>query len=486
MKPAEIGITVLYFAACVAIALACARRAGRGAAAYWAAERSIGVWVNGFGTFSTLVSAASFLGFLGLTCRHGWSFTAIALGAGPTLGFVLSMLLVSGPLRRYSEQKGKFTLSNFFAERYGGAAGTIASLLVVLTFSLYIVPQLKGGSLAAEYLGIPSRWATLVVGGVFVLYVLVGGMISVTWTDFMQGILMFALMVGLAVTAAVHFGGLGGLVAGAEAVKPRFLELDPELSVWTCVGFPLGITIFVLSAPHTVMRLFTARDVRQGRAALALTAALCLVFHLVGYLGVGAAALILDPALENTDRAYVVAMGRLFPAWARGLGIAAILAAIMSTTAGLLLTAGAEFSANLYRRFLRPGAGERETLAAARAGMLAIGAVTTALALFDTRTIGEIVGQLVAAIGSAFAAPLILGIWWRRANAWGGALGIAGGFGSYVAAHYALDLPRFSEVLVSFPASIAGVVLGSLLSAPPRLETVSFVEGLHRSSPPSA
>jgi sodium/pantothenate symporter len=352
---------------------------------------------------------------------------------------------------------------------------------VVLAFSAYIVPQFKGGSLAAEYvLGIPSRWATLLVGGVFVSYVLLGGMISVTWTDFMQGILMFALMVGLAVTAVVHFGGLAGLVAGAEAAKPRFLDLDPGLSVWTCVGFPLSITIFVLSAPHTVMRLFTARNVRQGRAALALTAALCLAFHLVGYLGVGAAALIIDPALRNTDQAYVVAMGKLFPVWARGLGIAAILAAIMSTTAGLLLTAGAELSANLYRRFLRPAAGEGETLLAARIGMLAIGAVTTVLALFDPRTIGVIVGQLVAALGSAFAAPLVAGVWWRRANAWGGALGIAGGFGSYVAAHYALELPPFAEVLVSFPASIAGVVLGSLLSAPPSDEAVRLVETLHR------
>jgi Na+/proline symporter len=94
--------------------------------------------------------------------------------------------------------------------------------------------------------------------------------------------------------------------------------------------------------------------------------------------------------------------------------------------------------------------------------------------------IGEIVGQLVAAMGSAFAAPLLAGVWWRRANHAGGLAGILGGFGSYLALHYLADLPKFSEVLISFPVSVAGLVAGSLLTAPPRPETDEFVAALHR------
>ena len=484
MKGVELGVTVAYFAACIAIALYFARRAAGGSASYWAADRNIGVWVNGFGTFSTLVSAASFLGFLGLTCRWGWSFTAIALGVGPTLGFVLSMLLVSGPLRRYSELHGKFTLSNFLSQRFGSATGLLSSVLIVLISSVYIVPQLIGGGLTAQYvLGVPPRLAVAMVACVFVFYVLVGGMLSVTWTDFFQGILMFALMVGLALAAFAHFGGLTSLVAGAVAVKPHFLDLDPAVSPWSYAGLPLGITIFVLSAPHTVMRLFTARDVRQGRLSLSLTAGLCLVFHVVGYLGVAAAALVIDPSLRQYDDTYIVAMNALFPAWARGLAVSAILAAIMSTTAGLLLVTGAETSINLYKRFLRPAAGERETLRVAQAVMLAIGGIATALALFETRGIGVIVGQLVQAMGSAFAAPLLAGLWWRRANSLGGFLGVAGGFASYLVVHYAFDLGSFCEVFVSFPASVAGVVAGSLLTRPPPDGQVGFVDALHRAAP---
>ena len=483
MKGVELLVLGLYFLACVAIAWWTARRAGAGQASYWAADRAIGVWVNGFGTFSTLVSAASFLGFLGMTCRWGWSLTAIALGVGPTLGFVLSMLLVSGPLRRYSERRGKFTLSSFLSDRFGGATGTAGTVLIILIFSAYIVPQLIGGGLVAEYvLGIERRLAILLVGAVFIAYVLAGGMLSVTWTDFMQGILMFALMVGLAAVAFLQFGGPGPLVARAVETRAHFLDLDPSLSAWTYLGFPLGIMIFVLSAPHTIMRLFTAKNVRQGRLALSLTAGLCLVFHLVGYLGVAAATLALRPDHRDFDKTYVVAMNELFPAVGRGLGVAAILAAIMSTTAGLLLTAGAEFTMNVYRRFVRPGAGEAEGIRVGRWAMLAIGAISVVLALVETRGIGEIVGQLVSAVGSAFAVPLVAGIWWKRATSVGGLVSLLGGFVTFIAVHLAGIVGLFGEILISLPVSIAGMVLGSLLSGPPKPEQVEFVEGLHRAS----
>ena len=485
MKAAEGAVALAYFAACVAIALACRRRARGGAAAYWAAERGVGAWVNGFGTFSTLASAASFLGFLGLTCKFGWSLTAIALGVGPTLAFVLSLLLVSGPLRRYSERRGKFTLSNFLGDRFGPAVGTLSSALVILIFSAYIVPQLIGGAAAAQYvLGIPWRTAVAGIGAVFVFYVLVGGMLSVTWTDFLQGILMFALMVGLAVAAVVHFGGPAAIAEGAQRARPYFLDVRSDVTVWTYIGFPLGILVFVLSSPHTIMRLFTAKDVRQGRSALSITAALCLVFHLVGYFGVAAAALVIKPDLADadTDRTYLYVMDALFPTLLRGLAVSAILAAIMSTTAGLLLAVGAEFSVNVYRRLLRPSASEQESVRAGQAFMLAVGVATTLLALVETKTIGTIVGQLVQAMGSAFAVPLLAGLWWPRASRLGGFLAMAGGFGTYLAAHYGglpAQLGPFSEILVALPASVAGLVAGTYLASPPAPDMAAWVAALH-------
>lgn len=483
MRGTELSVTIVYFVVCIGIAVHFTKRAGAGSTAYWAAERGIGVWVNGVGVFTTLVSGGSFLGFLGFTGQFGWAFAGVSLATGTTLGFVLLGLLVGGPLRRYSEVKGKFTLSNFFTERYGPAAGSLATVLIIVILWIYIVPQLMAGGMAAEYvLGVSRATAVVLVGLVIVFYVLVGGMLSVTWTDFVQGILKFAMMVGLSWVAIETYGGVGPLIEKATVEQPSMMSLNPKLSPWAYVGLPLGIAVFITSSPHTIMRLFTAKSVRKGRAALSLTAALCLVFHLAGYLGVGTAALVIAPEALRTkgyDKSYLEVMDALFSPLFRGLAISAILAAVMSTTAGILLTVGAEFSVNVYKKFVRPEATDRQAIRASQLLMLLIGASTVVGALLVKESIGKLIATLVMAMGSAFSAPLLAGIWWKRANVAGGVLGIVGGMAAYLGASLSGLLPAFTEILVAFPVSLAGVVVGSLLTTRPSVEKAEFVEALH-------
>lgn len=481
MKPIEFIVVILYFVFCIGIALYFAKKAGSGQAAYWGADRKIGFLVNGFAQFSALVSAASFLGFLGLSYRLGWTFTTVAFGIGSTLGFVMCMLIASGPLRRFSELKGKFTLTNFFVERYDTATGVATTIFVLILFPAYIVPQLMGGGLAGAYLlGIEFKYAVVLVGIVYVGYVLLGGMLSVTWTDFLQGLLMFIFMVGLSLTAISHFGGLGNLLGKALQVNPHFLGFHPKLSPWTYFGISVGVFMFALSSPHIAMRLFTAKNVNQGRGALTLTAGLSFTFHLLGYIGVAGAALVIAPKLGKIDNTYIVVMDTLFSPFVRGLAVAGILAAIMSTTDAMLLAAGAEFSNNVYQRFINPQATERQSIGVARIVILIVGVVTIILALFQTKSIGVIVGLLVEGTGSAFVVPLVAGIWWRRANAVGGFLSVVGGFGVFVVIHFMKVVPMFSEILISLPISLLCMIIGTLLTAPPPQEKVEFVESLHR------
>ncbi len=480
MRATELVIGLLYFCACIGIALYFQRKAGKHARAYWGAGQTIGVWVNGFAQFSALVSAASFLGFLGLCYKLGWTFTSIAFGVSSTLGFVVCMLLASGPLRRYSQLREKFTLSNFFSERYGDATGLATSIFVLILFPAYIVPQLMGGGLAGAYvLGIDFTYAVILVGVVYVGYVLLGGMLSVTWTDFLQGMLMLGFMLGLSLVAISHFGGLGELIPQALAVNPHFLGMHPKISPWTYFGISVGVFMFALSSPHIIMRLFTAKSVRAGRLSLAVTGGTSLVFHLLGYIGIAAAALVLFPQLENIDNTYIVVMDQLFPPLVRGLAVAGILAAIMSTTDAMLLAAGAEFSNNIYKRYFKPGASDEEVIRVAKVVMAVIGVITITLALNQTKSIGVIVGLLVEGTGSAFAVPLLAGLWWKRANKVGGFVSVVGGFGTFAVVHFMKIVPMFAEILISLPVSLLCMVVGSLLTAPPSGETVEFVEQLH-------
>ena len=104
-----------------------------------------------------------------------------------------------------------------------------------------------GGGLAGAYiLGIDFEYAVLLVSAIFILYVLMGGMLSVTWTDFIQGILLFVFMVGLSITAIVHYGGLAPLMSSAVSAEPHFLDLPMPFRVLERLSLPLGQTFRVL------------------------------------------------------------------------------------------------------------------------------------------------------------------------------------------------------------------------------------------------
>jgi Na+/proline symporter len=163
------------------------------------------------------------------------------------------------------------------------------------------------------------------------------------------------------------------------------------------------------------------------------------------------------------------------------MAMAAILAAIMSTTGAMLLACAAEFSNNIYRRYLNPNATEAQTIRLAKTVIGIIGVLTTILALFQTKSIGVIVGLLVEGTGSSFAVPLLAGIWWKRANAVGGFLSVVGGFVAFVIVHFSNVVPTFAEILISLPVSAICMIVGSLLTSPPSPEKVELVASLHRS-----
>jgi Na+/proline symporter len=149
----------------------------------------------------------------------------------------------------------------------------------------------------------------------------------------------------------------------------------------------------------------------------------------------------------------------------------------------MLLAIGAEGSTNIYKRFFRHDATQHQSLRAGKCFILAVVVITTILAVLHTSSIGVIVALTVEGIASAFMVPLLMGLWWRRANGLGGFLGVVGGFVTFVVIHFACSIPMFAEALFSLPASFLGVVIGSLLTAPPAHEKIEFLEAIHGQKP---
>jgi hypothetical protein len=182
----ERTLVLLYLAGCIGIGVYASRRVLGSRDEYRVAGRRIGTGVNALAIMASLASGGSIIGIMGLAYAQGIPAT-LALFAGAVVGFPLASILVAGQLRRF----GKYTITDFLTFRYPNAVTRyLVPALIVVAFTIYIVAQLKAAGIAAEaLLGVRYEVALTLAILVFVLYVSVGGMLAITWTDVVLGAL---------------------------------------------------------------------------------------------------------------------------------------------------------------------------------------------------------------------------------------------------------------------------------------------------------
>jgi len=452
----EHWVVLAYLAACIGIGVLLSRKVLTSRDEYWVAGRRVGTWVNALAIMATLASGGSIIGVMGLAYGRGIPYT-LALFAGAVVGFPLASILVARPLRTF----GRFTITDFLAWRYPHPLmRRLVPAVIVVSFTVYIVAQLKAAGITAEVLlGIPYREAVTVSTLVFVVYVSLGGMLAITWTDVVQGALMLCVVLG---TALLLPGGFAHGAAFREATA-----LAPELGRIAQHPLMSYLGVFVLWAaaipviPHVVMRVFTARDVRSARLSLNLAMVLYSVMILAAVLVVVPRGRLDFPGLADPDTVFLRVMESGFPPLVRGLAVAAVIAAVMSTTDALLLACSSAVAHDLLggwiERRLSPRAGGWVTVGVA----WVIGLTAMVLAWSPPRLITEFYSAAIGLLSAGLLVPTLAGLWWRGAHRAGGVAALATGLAVYLAVELAPGAPAFSAVLFALPASALAMVVAS-------------------------
>ena len=268
--------------------------------------------------------------------------------------------------------------------------------------------------------GLPYPLALFVAVAVILVYTYLGGYLAVAYTDTFQSVVM---LIGILWILSAMLLELGGLSAANRALS----DLDPTLlSVWgrdlvyegqwgIAVGAVLVFSVGYMGWPHVVTRHMAMRSPVTARLSGAYATLWNIFFVPAPYL-IGILALLVLPTLDDPELAIFRVAGELLPAAVTGIVMAAIMAAIMSTADSLLLQTGSIASRDLYQRFARPNASEREMVWVARALILAIGVLGYGVALAEPPTVFAIVLFATSVLGSAFLPAYVCAVWWRKAN----------------------------------------------------------------------
>ena len=198
------------------------------------AGRKMGTVLATSAFVATFLSAISVIGVSGYASRYGWSAAAFAC-YGYALGWIL-LLIASRRLHR----SRMTTIPEFLAVRFESRNLRIfAGLTIIFLYSITMIVQLLGIGITMETLiGLNMTWAILMVGGIFVSYTVLGGLVSVVRTDLVQA---FLLGVGVVTAAGVVLWETGGTVVWHLRLTCRaFLGAACKALVTSSAGFWCG------------------------------------------------------------------------------------------------------------------------------------------------------------------------------------------------------------------------------------------------------
>ncbi len=478
---------------------------------YIIAGRDLGFWVFAILVVASTTSGMTLLGVSGLGYVGGWP--TIWEQIFVPLTCAICILFYGTKLHRVSLRRGYLTLQDYFAHRYYSPRFMrgAAAIAVLVVCAIYLIGQYTAISIILGWiLGIPHIYALAIAAVVVMLYVVLGGMYAVAWTTMFQGLLIVFGVVAVFPFIISSAGGLTHVNTVIGNIDPNFLRLaypqqHPPYAPYAfatpafLVSFALLLGLGLGAAPHIVGNIMTARKVHYFKwtplAAFVIYLVIMYMIKIIGFAGRSMAAEGIL-AVDHPDNVFVAAIQHALPTAVWPFFAVIVLAAVMSTTDRLMLTVGAAFGWDIYANLVNPKASDRKITRISQVAIVVIALGTAALAISPPALLAWLIWMGIGVMLATFVAPLLAGLYWKRATRAGALAGMLSGlaasiffgafhrFGPAFPAegpvrfyHYLINRPlpvHFS--LYSFAVSVLVLVVVSLLTPPPPAGVIAETE----------
>ncbi|MDD6311113.1 MAG: sodium:solute symporter [Firmicutes bacterium] len=295
---------------------------------FMVAGRNIGIW-----RFTAAMAACVIGGALttgGATLGYNFGISALWLGGI----FAVSIFLLSLLLRTKLTNMRILSACEGFGVFYGPQARLLSSLvMVVYLFMVAVVQVVAAGTIMNVMFGWSLQVSMLIGGLVVLLYVVIGGMWAVTYTDIIQFLIMTVGVIIICPVMAIH--GIGGFGTFIESVPATHWDI-------TSIGAPKIIAYILLYTPGFLVgqdiwqRAFTAKSPKVARRGTMMAAAYIFIYALAITV-LGMCLYIAMPNMEDPTLAFATATTTFTPTGVRGVLLAAALAAVMSTASSEIM-----------------------------------------------------------------------------------------------------------------------------------------------------
>ncbi len=512
-------IVVVYLVAMVLIGLYFQKKASSGIDSYFLGKRNIPWWALGASGMSSNLDISGTMINTAFVFALGASGFFIEIRGGVTLIMAFLMIFQG----KWNRRALVMTLAEWMHFRFGkGRQGDVARLIaafsiIIVTVAMITYFAIGSGKFVGEFLGIPDFagmssqfWAATLMIALAMIYTVASGLYGVVWTDVFQGTLIFGTIFYICGVAFFKFNLPEVFNVSVPMRDGSFMALQTTREAWTSMIphwtlnlpadslysiynlFGIAILFYLIkviiegsggTSQYMIQRFFASRSDRES-GLLSLFWTFLLSFRWPFIAAIATMGVVLGTqqgVIQDPEKVLPVVINQLVPVGVKGLLIAGLMAAAMSTFDSTVNAGAAYWVKDIYQTYLNPKATEKQLLSHSRWASIIIVVLGLGFMLL-IKNINEIWGWITSSLGAGLLIPTMARWYWWRMNGYGFAGGTIFGMVAAVLQRMFLpDIPEYYAFTIATSASLLGMIIGTY-AAPPTEEKV-LLEFYRRTRP---
>ncbi|TVR72568.1 MAG: sodium:solute symporter family protein [Marinilabiliales bacterium] len=423
----------------------------------------------------TWIGSGSLLAGAGLAARVGLS--ELWMAAGAWVGIIIVFFLAAR-VRRIAQ----YTVPDILELRYNKWARILGTLVIVIAYTTIVGYQFRGGGFVLNLVaGVPEWQGVIITAAFIVLFTAFAGMISIVSVDIINGAVITLAVIVAVPLIYIH---LGGSEYVSSSLDPSKLTVFGDNNLLWAMGIFFPTFLLLLGESNMYQKFFSARNEKSAKTAVvwwvlgtivvetAIASLAILAFNHFNSLPSSSELFL---SVENSEQIilhtarYSTEVG--LPLLAGLLLICAAVAIITSTGNSFLMAPSTNLTRDIFQRFIKPDAGQKQVVLFQRMALIALG-IMAYLLLTQFRTILDMAFTAYTMVGAGLTPVLLAAFLWKRVTTAGGVASIATGMGVTVlitVINAILPEPFISTSYIVIPAasaSIAVLIIVSLLTRP--------------------
>ena len=407
---------------------------------------------------ATWIGSGSIIAGAGLSYNKG--FAALWFDAGVWVAIIV-LYFVAARARRLAQ----FTVPDLLEIRYNKVARILGSLTTIIAYTAIVSYQFKAGGMVLNMVaGIPVDQGIILTAVFVIAYTALAGMISVAYTDVVNGVvLLLGFVIGFPFLLKLA-GGWGNVVA---TLPPDRFQVLGTMTIWEALGYSLPTMLLLLGESNMYQRFFSAKDERAAKVSVLgwisgtiLVETLIVVLAIIGssiFIGINPESVILHSVRHGLSPVIGCVL------------LAAIVAVIVSTADSFLLVPSTNIMRDIYQRFINPNVSQKKMVLYSRIVVIVLGIVAFVQVRFFTTVLGMAL-YAYTMYGVGITPAVLAAFFWKRATPAAGVCSIASGMVTTIVWEL---LKKPFDVPTVYPAlilSVSSLVIISLLMPKPKEE----------------